>query len=190
MSIKPPSEMARVPRSICDRKNWKAAEWRYFLLYYSYPCVKNLLPSKYLQHWCSLIYCIYTFLQPVVMPNEKQNVELQLRQFVANVQSYYGMKFLKFNTHLLLHVGQCVTDFGALWAHSTFRPFERYNGVLTTMFYGSKAIPMQIVKKYLRYQKVENLCRQKFTSQRCDKTLKDWYACILISIFYKIQRYF
>ena len=37
LNIKPVSEFSRVPRSLSDRKHWKASEYRSFLLYYSLP---------------------------------------------------------------------------------------------------------------------------------------------------------
>lgn len=56
LSIKPPSEITRTPRSLFDRKLWKASEWKNFLLYYSFLCLQSVnLPKKYLDHWFLLV---------------------------------------------------------------------------------------------------------------------------------------
>lgn len=43
-NILPPSEITRIPRSIVQRKLFKASEWKNILLYYSLPCLSRLMP--------------------------------------------------------------------------------------------------------------------------------------------------
>ena len=54
-SISPPSEITRAPRSIKERKFWKASEWRAFMLY-GLVVLKGLLPRVYLQHFFLFVY--------------------------------------------------------------------------------------------------------------------------------------
>lgn len=49
LSIMPPHSFTRLPRSLKDRSYWKASEWRLWLLFYSLPCLLNVLPHLY---WC------------------------------------------------------------------------------------------------------------------------------------------
>lgn len=46
LSIKPPSEITRTPRSLNDRKLWKASEWKHYLLYYSLICLSVVRMPK------------------------------------------------------------------------------------------------------------------------------------------------
>ena len=59
-SIKPPCNVLRVPRSLRERKYWKAHEWYMWLLFYSVTTLKGLLPEKYLKHWFKLVKGVFT----------------------------------------------------------------------------------------------------------------------------------
>jgi len=55
LSIKPPIEIRRLPRSLSTRKYWKASEYRSFLLFYSFIMLQGVLPNRYLKHWLLLV---------------------------------------------------------------------------------------------------------------------------------------
>lgn len=55
LTISPPSEIHRAPRSLADRHYWKASEWRAFLLY-SLVILKGILPARYLNHFFLYVY--------------------------------------------------------------------------------------------------------------------------------------
>ena len=50
MKISVPALISRTPRTIKERKLWKASEWRSWLLFYSQFCLKDILSAKYLRH--------------------------------------------------------------------------------------------------------------------------------------------
>lgn len=50
MSIRPPHIFTRLPRHVYDRADWKASEWRHWLLFYFLPCTLGLLPESYWKH--------------------------------------------------------------------------------------------------------------------------------------------
>jgi len=114
MNIKPPSEITRTPRSINDRKQYKASEWRTFLLYYSSVCLKDLLHQSYYQHWSLLISAIYVSLKDNCTIEEINNSENCLRKFVFAIPNMYGENFMKLNVHLLLHLPSYVKRWGSL----------------------------------------------------------------------------
>ena len=58
-SIRPPSSITRAPRTLRDRKFWKASEYRSWLFYYSLPVMLGLLPTQYYQHYGLLCHAIY-----------------------------------------------------------------------------------------------------------------------------------
>lgn len=147
MNIKPPSEITRTPRSINDRKQYKASEWRTFLLYYSPVCLKSLLHQSYYQHWSLLISAIYGLLKDNCTAEEINNSEDCLKKFVFQIPNLYGENFMKFNVHLLLHLSSHVRRWGSLWAWSAF-PYEHYNGVIGNFFRGTQCVPQQILKTY------------------------------------------
>lgn len=59
-SISPPSEISRAPRSLRERKFWKASEWRAFILY-GMVILTGILPNVYLKHFFSLCMVFTTF---------------------------------------------------------------------------------------------------------------------------------
>jgi len=56
LTIKPPTEIRRLPRSIESRKYWKASEWRNFLLFYSRSYCINYFRENSLITGC----CLYS----------------------------------------------------------------------------------------------------------------------------------
>ena len=54
-AIDVPGEISRAPRSIGDRKFWKASEWRTFILY-SLVVLHDILPQQYLKHFFLFVY--------------------------------------------------------------------------------------------------------------------------------------
>lgn len=56
--IQLPSEIARNPRSLSERHQWKANELRSWLLFYSVGALHGVLDSKYLKHYTNLVAAI------------------------------------------------------------------------------------------------------------------------------------
>ncbi|XP_071033048.1 uncharacterized protein [Parasteatoda tepidariorum] len=53
-----PHNVGRVPRSLNERALFKASEWKNFLLYVCFPCVKDFLKKHYLDHISLLVGAI------------------------------------------------------------------------------------------------------------------------------------
>lgn len=84
-SIRPPCEITRIPRSISDIKVWKASELKNFLLYYSMPCLKNILPKPYYKHWSLLVFAMYTFLCEKIINEDYVQAKRALQIFVKRI---------------------------------------------------------------------------------------------------------
>jgi hypothetical protein len=70
LCIKPPSFIARLPRSLADYATSKAAELKIFLLFYSLPCLVGLLPEEQYHHFSLLVYSIFLMLQDRITTQE------------------------------------------------------------------------------------------------------------------------
>lgn len=156
VSIKPPVEISRSPRSLKDRAKWKAIEWKYFLLFYSLHCVAGILPRNYVKHWSKLVFSIHIYLKSEISDEESMNASCSIQSFVQDVENLYGQAFYKYNLHMLLHIPKCVENFGALWNTSLFS-YEHYNGVLCKMFKNSNGILQQIAKNYYRFKNLQKM---------------------------------
>lgn len=120
LSITPPKCILRMSRSLTCRKYWKASEFKYFLLYYSVVCPKNICPTVYLKHYLLLVHGVYTLLKSSVLPSEICQAHYSLVTFHRQFQSLYRISHMTYNLHLLTHISQCVVDWGPLWVSSAF----------------------------------------------------------------------
>lgn len=58
--MKPPDFIQRLPRQLeTSRAYFKASELQAWLLYYSVPCLIDILPERYLQHFACLVEGVY-----------------------------------------------------------------------------------------------------------------------------------
>lgn len=163
LSIKPPGIVARVPRSPTEHKFWKAHEWQHWLLYYSMPVLKGILPQKYHSHWALLIEGISILLGSELNAELINHAHEALVYFVGGVQSLYGKEHMTFNVHSLLHLSKSVVNWGPLWAHSAFM-FEDFNGYLLKQVKSSHAVPQQICKRVALSRAFPRLAKQFLTN--------------------------
>lgn len=61
--IQLPSEIARSPRSLNERHQWKANEFRSSLLFYSCGALYGILETRFLKHYMKLVASIRIYLQ-------------------------------------------------------------------------------------------------------------------------------
>lgn len=151
LCLKPPIEMTRSPRSLKCRENWKAWEWRAFLLFYAISVLPGILIPTYLEHYFVLSFSIHILLQESVSRHDLQLAHASLVHFVKAMTELYGEENVSFNCHQLIHLAESVQNWGPLWATSTFC-FERNNGNLRTLLNGLKNNPLQIYQRLLAWQ--------------------------------------
>lgn len=88
LSIKPPR--TRLPRSITDRKFWKAQEWKTWLLYYAVPCLRGILPGQIYPAFILVFkFSIYAP-SDIIFPDDISNAENMLVEFVIKTEIICG----------------------------------------------------------------------------------------------------
>ncbi|KAH9385017.1 hypothetical protein HPB48_027053 [Haemaphysalis longicornis] len=145
-SIKPPSCLHRLQRSLSVRKYWKATEWQQWLLCFSLPCLQGILKPPYLDHFALLVRGITLLLQDKVTEEDVSESIDCLVQFALAVETLYDKGAMTFNVHQLLHLPKSVLHHGPLWAHSCFA-FESNIGQVKDLVTSAKGVPMQIVER-------------------------------------------
>ena len=83
LRIKPPHEFQRSPRPISVSHFWKASEFRSWLLYYSLPILKDILPPYYVHHFALLVTSMHILLGTnlsVELINDAERMLLELGQ--------------------------------------------------------------------------------------------------------------
>lgn len=157
LNITPPNCISRAPRSILkDFAHWKASEFRSFLFFYGIPCLWNILPDEYFQHFLLLAEAIWLLNQSSISPKCLEKAGNMLRHFCLRIEALYGTRYQTFNAHCLLHLQDCVQNIGPLWACSCFW-FEDYNGDLRKLFHGTQKVELQIAFSVCIQQKIPEL---------------------------------
>ncbi|CAN8006934.1 unnamed protein product [Ixodes hexagonus] len=145
LAIKPPRDVRRMPRSLKERRFWKAKELESWVLYYSIPVLNGVLPNKYVAHWALLVEALHLMLQQTISSRNLDLCDLLMLEFVVKTQHLYGEESMTFNVHQMEHLVESVRLWGPLWAHSAFS-FEAGNGKMKTCIKAAKGIPHQICR--------------------------------------------
>jgi hypothetical protein len=156
-NISCPSEIARVPRSLLQRRFWKSSEWKTWL-FVSPPILQTFLPQQYLDHFLYFSKAIFVLCSSNITYTEISKAEKYLFKFVKLIPSLYGESCCSSNTHLLLHAADCVRHWGPLFSYSAFQ-FENFNQVVLNSFQGSRLVAKQVCNKICERISVENFAR-------------------------------
>lgn len=78
---------SRIPRSVAERRFWKAQAWQNGLLYYSFPVLKGILSNKYLRHWASLVEGVSILLGSDTSQEDIDHAHEAVELYVKSVQS-------------------------------------------------------------------------------------------------------
>lgn len=142
-----------------DRAFWKAAEWRCWLLFYSLPCLADILPQAFHAHFTLLVKAVFVLLKDVVLEAEICSAEKFISSFVQQMTKLYGQNAITFNVHQLLHLAKATRMFGPLWCTSTF-PFEDGIGRALQLVSAAKQVPVQIAERCIMHQACRTVSMQ------------------------------
>ena len=147
-SIKPPNHIERLP---CDLEknynNLKATELQSWLLFYSIPCLINILPDKFLSHFSLLSEGVYILLGDSINQQSLKRARSLLTEFYKMYNDLYPDSSCGLNIHNIGdHLVQYVERWGPLWAWSCFC-FEDSNAMLLQSVHGTGLVTKQVIKQ-------------------------------------------
>lgn len=145
LAIKPTDEVSRAPRPLAERSDYRGHEWFYFVVMYSIPILKNVLPNKFLSHWSLFVKGLAMLMQNSIAKSEMVYADRYLQQFVAGIDSLYGAQNVTFCCHLLTHLKRSMEDFAQSFSHSAFL-YESFNNEIKEAVQSSNGAAKQIVK--------------------------------------------
>ena len=163
-SIKPPDEICRLPRTLLDRKFWKASEFKSLLLIYSPVILMHILPNRYYRHWLLLCNGIRLLIQETITSSMIIKSRNCLHKFITLVPDLYGLSCVSYNIHILCHLPDAVQNWGPLWSHSAF-VYEDIIGVLKKMYHGTQLVPKQVFKYFSAWNKLQSFSCLLLTSE-------------------------
>jgi hypothetical protein len=77
------------------------------------------------------------------------------RQYCVGVEEVWGGSFMKPNHHHLMHLKQCVLDYGPPHVFWVFA-FERSNGLLANFHSSNRTVELEMMKRFMQQQTVLN----------------------------------
>lgn len=149
-----PKCFARKPRSLLEISMWKATELRQFLLYTGPVVLLNNIPSQMYRHFMLLSVSIRILLSPDLCIDNCNYADDVLKLFVKNFSLLYGVEFVGYNVHSLIHLAQDAHRFGPLDSISCF-PFETFLGKLKKIVRRPQKPVQQIVKRIYERQSIQ-----------------------------------
>lgn len=157
LEIKPPKSITRPPQPLSCRGNWKASEWRSWLLFYCLVCLQGILKEEYLVHLAKLSVAFYILMQDSISPHELKEANDLLSSYQCDYQKYFGQDSMVYQVHLLQHICVGVKRFGPLWTHSAF-PYEAQNRYTLKLVTSPFSVVKQVVRRYLVNKSFPDLC--------------------------------
>lgn len=154
--IMPPMTVHRTPRSLKEKCNWKATEWRMWILHYCIPCLTGVLQLKYLEHFSLFCESVYLLTMCEISMDAISQAGDMLEEFVLQVHVLYGAEAMTFNVHLMTHLAKSVEMSGPLWATSAF-PFEAGIHTIQKLIKGPRGVLRQVTKKVLINNSIPSL---------------------------------
>jgi hypothetical protein len=167
-AINPNIQITRPPRSLNELSHWKTAEYRNFLFLWSLPVLHDILPEEYFLHFSLLVRGIFTLARENISMSELRNAEQCLTGFVENFASLYTQRYMLMNIHQLLHITDCVTANGPLFANNCFA-FEDFNGYLLKNIHGPTGVEMQVINAITKMQAIPTLQEQYVEKNSLDE---------------------
>ena len=119
-----PFEFKRKCRNLDFLEQWKATEYRTFLLYIGPIVIPSYFDEKYVRHF-KLFHFAITCLS---VDNCRELIHVAsacIKQFVKDVSHLYHERYIVYNFHILLHLPTFCAQFGPLDLISAF-PFENH----------------------------------------------------------------
>lgn len=173
-----PVEFGRVCRNLDDISNWKATEFRQFLLYIGIFVLKDCINSDLYYHFILLHAGIRLLSCEKSYRNEADVAQQILEEFVNLFGSIYGDHLVSYNVHSLLHLTDCSKQYGPLDRFSAYR-FENHMQYLKKLIHKPNKILQQLHLRLEERNSIEFDCNKisKMGSFNIDfKKEKDSYC--------------
>ncbi|MEL7308048.1 MAG: hypothetical protein AAGK05_09355 [Pseudomonadota bacterium] len=143
-----PHNTHRKPRPLSVAKQWKAVEWKNFLLYTGPVILKGKLPRDYYEHFLLLSAAISILCEESSCESAITTAEEMLHVFHNCLGDLYENSIYSFNMHSLLHLAAQVRRKGSLSKCSAF-VFENAMGKLVSYAKTGQCTIDQIVNGFL-----------------------------------------
>ena len=149
-----PTDFARKPRSLKFIKQWKATEWRQFLIYSGPIALKDIIRDDIYTNF------LYLHVATRILTNRDRIKNPEILRFAANCLSHfvegftevYSPRYVSHNIHNLLHICVDVETYGVLDDFSAFK-FESFIFFIKKLLRKHNQELQQIIRRYTELDK-------------------------------------
>ncbi|XP_017476345.1 PREDICTED: uncharacterized protein LOC108366438 [Rhagoletis zephyria] len=193
-------EFVRKPRGFDEIYNWKATEFRQFLLYTGLSVLKNRVDDNIYYEYLLLHCSCRLLLCPKSYTSNTQIAQNMLSLFVQNFPVVFGETSVTYNVHHLLHLTNSIEEIGLI-SESSVYDFENYLQILKRYVKKPTHILQQLYKR-ISYEsfntetafdglKLAKNGEYKYFRNNCVSTAKhpDNYCLIKPYVPIEIQRF-
>lgn len=155
-----PKEFQRKTFDVTDLTNWKATQYRFFLLYAGGIVFKNILPDDKFRHFLHAYAACRILCDEDAAVSRVGEARDLLRTFFDEMPRYYGIHSQAMNMHNLIHIPDDVEHLKMpLPMFSTF-PFENYLGHLKKLVRTPNAPLAQVIRRLSEMEATSDMiCR-------------------------------
>ena len=86
--------------------------------------------------------------------NDADQAHELLKMFCCQFELLYGHKFCVPKMHLLLHLNDCIKDYGSVYGFWCFS-FKKYNGLMGKYQTNNSCIELQVMRKFISSKQVQ-----------------------------------
>lgn len=137
LKVRLPIESSRSTRSLNDRGQYKANEWRNLAFYLFIPILKNFLPHKYFKNLAMYLVYLRILCQEQISLQDLDDAKEIFSSFIVDFERMYGKDRMKFNLHSHFHLVEQVRRYGPLTKYAVFA-FENMFLITREMFHGTR----------------------------------------------------
>lgn len=156
LSPQTPKEFARKPRSTKHLKNFKATEFRLFLIYTGKIVMKGVLSADRYKHFLCLSVAITILLNSSLSAKYASYAHELLVYFVSSMDRIYGRQHMVYNVHSLLHLAKQTPLYGNLNNSSAFQ-FENHMQSFKKLIRQRRDPLVEIVARLKELDKMDNI---------------------------------
>ncbi len=143
------SSKSWLPKNIGSHwKFFNASEWKQWVMIYSLPAFRGVIPIDYLKTWSLFVNACQLICKPLVSKSEAEKAHNLLCDYVKQLERQFGKETIKPNHHMSLHLKECIEDFGGVYTTWLFS-FERFNGFLGDYQTNNKGIEVTLMRKII-----------------------------------------
>ncbi|XP_050513604.1 uncharacterized protein LOC114344887 [Diabrotica virgifera virgifera] len=180
-----PVEINRKPRQLSELARWKATEFRTFLLYLGPFVLRDVIDKRIYEHFLLLHCGIFILVSSKFIKNFGTELPRSLLDtFVSHCENIYGLEYLIYNIHILIHLTDDVENFGALDNFSSF-PFENYLGQIKKLIRNSNRPLHQIYNRLVE----ANLVVKTIIEKKSLEFLYEHHTGPILNLKIKVLQY-